>query len=43
MTDTATFLLAFAAVFGGIAWLLVRLERHASALQRRVDRLERQP
>lgn len=40
MDDTTTFFLAFAAVFGGIAALLLHLERRAQALERRLATLE---
>lgn len=42
MDDTTTFFLAFAAVFGGIALLLLHLERRAQALERRLATLEAQ-
>lgn len=40
MEDATTFFLAFAAVFGGIAALLLHLERRAKALEERVHALE---
>ena len=40
MQDATTFLLSFLAVFGGIAALLVHLERRAKALEARVATLE---
>ena len=40
MDDTTTFFLAFAAVFGGIAAILLHFERRAQALERRLATLE---
>jgi hypothetical protein len=40
MDDTTTFFLAFAAVFGGIALLLLHFERRAQALEHRLATLE---
>lgn len=39
-SDTTTFFIAFTAVFAGIAWLLWRIERHASQLEGRIEALE---
>lgn len=40
MQDATTFLLSFLAVFGGLAALLVHLERRAKALEARLATLE---
>ena len=40
MDDATTFFLAFAAVFGGIAALLLHLESRAKALEARLATLE---
>ena len=40
MQDATTFLLSFLAVFGGIAALLLHLERRAKALEARLATLE---
>lgn len=40
INDTTTFFLAFLALFGGIAWYLLRLDRDARALEQRLALLE---
>lgn len=40
MDDATTFLLAFLAVFGGIAAVLLHLERRAKAVEARIASLE---
>ena len=40
MDDATTFFLAFAAVFGGLAAVLLHLERRAKALEDRLAALE---
>ncbi len=43
MQDATTFFLCFLAVFGGIAAVLVHLERRAKALEARLATLEAAP
>lgn len=40
--DSTTFLLAFSAVFGLVAWLLLRLSRKVDMLQAEVEALQAQ-
>ena len=43
MQDATTFLLCFLAVFGGIAAVLLHIERRAKALEARLATLEAAP
>lgn len=38
--DTTTFFLSFATVFGGIAWMLLHMERRARRLEERLRDVE---